>query len=233
MPRFHEVIENKYTWKIGYICRVINFIEDIIEDAECSDILLNSDILDTNTLLIDPRGCLLDIAESINVFKDLYDLGNVKRGFAARTIPYRSLYDIVIKLYHDTIHQEFKRYAVYTDNTRVEFFLGILFNGKGFIAEGEEDRVSIPGFPMCISAHTHPGGVLSPSKRDLTMIIKTLTDRGIGHIVTTSRQSIAIYRTKPLSIHEYIALREISSKESPVDVLNRSAALGIIKVLYI
>ncbi|MEM4718010.1 MAG: hypothetical protein QXE81_04530 [Desulfurococcaceae archaeon] len=124
----------------------------------------------------------------------MYDLEVIRYGLNRGIVSYRSLYGMLIKYYCSTIHQGFKRFATRTDNSRIEFFLGILFNGKGFIVEGEEDHVRTPGLPLCLSAHTHPGGVVLPSRRDLEAILKILADRGIGHVITTSRQSVALYR---------------------------------------
>ncbi|MEM1606116.1 MAG: hypothetical protein QXW41_07740 [Fervidicoccaceae archaeon] len=229
--KLQEIIDNEYTRKIGFLCRAINFLEDVLEDAECDEIRVERNGLERYIVVLEPVKCRHDVAESIRAFRDQYDLEVL---LDLGNMAFNELYEHVINYYVRTLHSVIKRYALETDKAGIEYYLGVLFNGKGFIIEGEKNKVIMPGnIPQCISAHTHPLNNPIPSKDDVKFINAILVNRGIGHIIETSGSGIAIYRAGPLSISDYEFLRRIERYGDTYQVMHYLTRMTIVKTRYI
>ncbi|MEM0247057.1 MAG: hypothetical protein QW432_05905 [Desulfurococcaceae archaeon] len=228
--KYHEVVSDEYTAGIAFLCRVINFLEDVLEDAECDDIYVNSVALNARTVVLHAVRCKYDVFESIEVFQDRYRV-NVKEGIG--DLPLRELYEHVIDYYKKTLHRRMKQYAWKTHISGVEYYLGVLFNGKGFLIEGEKNKVILPGTPQCFSAHTHPLDPPVPSKNDVKAVNRILVDRGIGHVIEAVRSSLAIYRVRPLSLRDYETLKSLEKKGSFVEMIARTGDGAAIRARYI
>ena len=169
--RYQTIIENNHTVRIAFLARTINFLEDVLEDAECEEVLINSDNIQDNVLTVEGVNCKYDLLESIPVFSEKH---NVTATLGRGDTSLKNLYEEVINYYRETLHYKMKEYAAKTINTRREYYLGILFNGKAFLLEGEQNKVLLPRIPQCFSAHTHPSNLSIPSKQDLKTIIQLL-----------------------------------------------------------
>ncbi len=207
--KYHIVFEDNSTLRIAFYANLINYVEDLLEDAECEDIYLSS--IDPNNwyAVVEGVNCKYPLSESIEVFSKYY---NVELEEGSGSIPYSTLYRTVLSTYRETLHYKMKDLAVKTVKTRKEYYLGILFNGKAFIIEGEEDYVVVPGgFKQCFAAHTHPSSIAIPSRNDMKSIINLFLDRGLGHVIETINQSMAIYRVKPLTLEDYEVLQNLNN----------------------
>lgn len=226
--RKHQVLlQYEEVSRIGFLCRLINLLEDIVEDAECRDILVTTDLYESRAIYVKPLECRYDTEESISLFKMQHDIEDIFVDRSIQGSSYTRLYDELIEYYAKKVHHIILRYTEITDKTNIEYFLGILLNGEGFLVEGEEDQVILPSLPLCISAHTHPRGVYTPSLHDIKMIIRTLLDRGIGHAIVTSSGSQVIYRRRPLTLDDYLYLRSLENTRDPGFILYKMTERGV------
>lgn len=230
MEKYHDVFRDNDSEKIGFICRVINFLEDIYEDAECRDIRVSITDLENNKLVIEPIDCRYDPLESISVFIEHYGITNYMIG--SGDYSWNSLYDYLINTYRETLHYRMLSLSSRTRITGYEYYMGVLFNGKCFIVEGEHEHIHIPRIHHCISAHTHPSPYPIPSTTDLKTIMQLLLDRGIGHVIIGYSSSLAIYRVKPLTIDDLEYLKTIDLSD-PVDALKNIGKIDSIRLRYI
>lgn len=228
--KYQAIIKNNHTEKIAFLARTINFLEDVLEDAECEEILIDSHELENYTVIVDGIKCRYDLLESINVFSEKH---NVPATIGKGDTSLRTLYEEIIDYYRETLHYKMKEYATKTIATRHEYYLGILFNGKAFLIEGEEDKVLLPRIPQCLSAHTHPSNIPIPSKQDLKTVTQLFTDRGIGHIIETIGASLAIYRVAPITIDDLEIFKQLENTNDIIKALNNLTKKTPIRLRYI
>ncbi len=228
--KYQAIIKNNYTEKIAFLARTINFLEDILEDAECEEVLINSHELENYTVVVDGIKCNYDLLESINIFSEKH---NVYATIGRGDTNLRTLYEEIIDYYRETLHYKMKEYSTKTIATRHEYYLGILFDGKAFLIEGEEDKVLLPRIPQCLSAHTHPSNIPIPSKQDLKTITQLFTDRGIGHIIETIGASLAIYRVAPITIDDLEVFKQLENTNDIIKALNDLTKKTPIRLRYI
>ncbi len=231
--KYQQIIDNKDTFIIGFLSRLVNFLEDIIDDSECEDVYVwfNMDDPLSENIFVEGVNCLYDIEESINVFSPNYNLVAVKgRGEYSLS----ELYNMVIDKYKSRLHYIMKDLAGKSFITRREYYLGILFNGKAFLIEGERDKVLLPGnIPQCFSAHTHPSQIPVPSRADLKTINRLFVDRGIGHAIETVGTSMVIYRVSPITLNDLEIIRDAERIHNPVKALSMLTSTQHIRVMYI
>jgi len=225
--KYQRIIENDDTFKMGFICRSILLIEDIMEDAYCENLRVKMD-LDEYKLIVEPVNCRYDVRESIDVFSGQHDVLNVEIGYGEYY--YNYLYEKLIDMYRLKLHQYLRSLVWKTVLTGVEYYMGLLFNGKAFIVEGEYGYVKIPRLNLCLAAHTHPSKYAIPSSVDLESMIELILDRGIGFIIVSFERSLAIYRVKPLSIDEFKYVKSIDL-EDPVKALREIVNSGLFKTV--
>jgi hypothetical protein len=230
VAKYHDIIVNKHTEMIAFLCRVINFLEDIVEDAECSEVYVDRVKLSEMMLEFKAIGCKYDVVESTRLFSDKH---GIKAELGSGDMELRKLYDRVVDYYARTLRKEIKQYAIRTRETGIEYYLGVLFDGRGFIAEGEEDKVIVPGLPQCFSAHTHPSDYPMPSLRDIRVITRLLVDRGLGHVVETFGNGLAIYRTGPVSLSDYEVLLNTVKKGDVENALREMINRTVVKARFI
>jgi hypothetical protein len=231
--KYQQIINNKDTFMIGFLSRLINFLEDIIDDSECEDVYVwfNMDDPLSDNIFVEGVNCLYNIEESINVFSHNYDLV-VERGRGEYSL--NDLYSIVIERYKNRLHYIMKDLAGKSIITHREYYLGILFNGKAFLIEGERDKVLVPGnIPQCFSAHTHPSQIPIPSRADLKTINKLFIDRGIGHAIETVGTSMIIYRVSPITLSDLEIIKDAEKMRNPVKALSMLTSTQHIKIMYI
>ncbi len=229
-PKQNILIEDKSAERIAFISRTINFAEDVLEDAECEDVLVDIEWSAEPKVLVNGWQCNYDVGESIEIFMDKYDLDAMYSEHAR--ISYTRLYDEVVSTYLESLHYRMKNYASKSYATRREYYLGILFDGRAFLLEGEEDHVISPGIPQCFSAHTHPSNMPVPSRQDLRVITRLLIDRGIGHVIETVGPSLAIYRVRPLTLEDWEKMKNVQSIENPLEALQVLSKLKALRTRY-
>ncbi len=216
---------------IAFYSNLVNYIEDLLEDAECEDIYIGGIDPDGGSAVIEGYNCKYSLEESVEVFSKYYDV-TLEIGSGGR--PYDELYRRVITTYRETLHYMMKKLSLETIAKHREYYLGILFTGDAFILEGEEDRVVVPGgIKQCFAAHTHPSNIAIPSWNDLKSIVNLFLDRGIGHVIETVGQSMAIYRVKPLTLEEYEVLHDLEKANDLNEVFHILNSIGSIVIEYI
>jgi len=225
--KYQRIIDNDDTFKTGFICRSILLIEDIIEDAYCENLRVKID-LDEYKLIVEPVNCRYDIRESISVFSSQHDVSNIEIGLGEYDYSY--LYEKLIDMYRLKLHQYVRSMIWKTISTGVEYYMGLLFNGKAFIVEGEVGYVKIPRLNLCLAVHTHPSRHAIPSSIDLESMVELILNRGIGFIIVSSVESLAIYRVKPLGIDEFEYIKSIDLKD-PVKALREIVDSRLFKAL--
>ncbi len=229
--KHQRIIEDESTRRIGFLSRLVNFLEDVYEDAECTDLYYTITSMEEESVVVEGVNCKYPLSESIEVFMDKYDL-YVEEGIGRDH--YTELYDIIVRTYRETLHYTMKNYATRSIQQHVEYYLGILFSGKAFLVEGEEDRVIIPGgLNQCFAAHTHPSNLPIPSRADVRSITNLFLDRGIGHVIETVGPSLAIYRRAPLRIEDLEALKTLDRYRSIEELFRVLGGLESIAVTYL
>lgn len=232
MRKFHRVFSNTESKYIGFLCRVVNLLEDVQEDAECSDIYVTLDELYRYRVVIEPVDCKYSIRESIDIFSEQHRVDNISISDTGHGyISFTNLYDFIIDKYRETLHSYIQQFISKTINTSHEYFLAVLFNGNCLILEGEKNRVTIPRIYNCLSAHTHPSNIPYPSPRDIDEIIEIFINRGIGHIIVAKLGSLVIYRTKPLTDAELEIVIDLRSR-NPSEVVKELNKLSVVRVKF-
>ncbi len=209
------VFENSATRFIGFLGRLINFLEDVVDDAYCRTVYVPRmrlyDYIVPEEVVVEPVDCMYDPIDSINIFKEHWMIDRVVVGHGS--IDYRELYNFIHIAYSHTLHYKMKEYSIKSRSMGGEYFLAVLFDGRAFIVEGEKDHVTLPSIPHCLSAHTHPSPTPYPSKRDIETIINMMVNRGLMHVIETTGYSLYVYRVKPLSEEDVITLRLIEGEK--------------------
>jgi len=231
-----RIVENSNTKYIGFLSRFINFLEDVLDDAWCEDIFVDKSIYDSRpiipgTIEVEPYRCSYEPEESIRVFSGQWDIDidiTIGKGYYSLN----ELYFLIPSIYVETLHYLMKSYASKTIANKREYFLAILFNGKGFLVEGEVNRVRIPFVPHCLSSHTHPSHMPVPSKGDIEMILYMMLNRGFLHVIETVGASLYIYRVRPLSEDDLVKLRSIESLNNYRDVISVFKSIESVRLEY-
>jgi hypothetical protein len=66
--KYHELLVNDHTRGLGFLCRVIIFLEDVSEDSGCGDVPVDERGLVEGVLVFRAVGCSGDVCESAEVF---------------------------------------------------------------------------------------------------------------------------------------------------------------------
>jgi hypothetical protein len=128
-------------------------------------------------------------------------------GLGTENLPLRELYECLVNYYSRTLRRLMRDLAARTIATNVEYHLGVLSDGRGFIVEGEVEKSGCAETPQCLSAHTHPAAIPRPSLKDLKAITRISLDREVCYVMETYSSGLAIYREGPLTIEDYEALK--------------------------
>lgn len=207
--KFHVLVDRPETRIMGFMCSVINMLEDVLEDATCEDVKVDLGALHQNILVVKGVKCKENISESVEAYGERYEIdARIGEG----DVSYRRLYDTVLELYFKQLRPLIRQYLPETLESGVEYYLSVLFDGKGFIAEGDIGRVKLPFLKECFSAHTHPSPQPVPSERDIETIIKIMLERGLGHSIEASAGSLILIRTRPIRVEDLATLREIEKE---------------------
>ncbi len=232
MAREQRLVTNRDTRYIAFLARLVNFAEDVIDDAECETLYFHRGIREPypGPVTVNPVGCRYDPGESVELFSETWD---VEAHLGSGDIDYREVYNMVIAHYRLALHPVMVSYASKTMAAGVEYYLAILFNGEAVLLEGEEDRVTLPFIKHCLSSHTHPSRTPFPSQPDLRSITRLFLERGIGHVIETVGGGLAFYRVGPVTEDDLAVFRRVESMDNPVESLRMLSRTGSIRIMYI
>lgn len=202
MRKEEVLLDNALTKRMAFIARLINFLEDLADDAFCREIYVSEDALlrenAPSSITVDAVDCEYDVVESARAFsREWFINSDVKKGPAE--VQLSSLYRYIYELYVKYLHPLMKQYSVKTYARGVEYCLVLFFEGKGIIIEGERNKVVLPYFKHFLSAHTHPSKEALPSKVDLRAMFKLFMDRGLLYSIVTPGSSMIVHRVAPLT----------------------------------
>jgi len=230
-----KLIENSDTRYIGFLSRLINFLEDILEDAECETIYVSRNIIDhgvVEPVYIKPINCFYDPGESTKIFADKWELEGLVT-ISHGDLDFKELYYHIPRVYSLRIHYMLKDYALKTMASHREYYFAILFNGKAFLVEGEKNQVFIPYVRHCLSAHTHPARIAIPSGQDLKTITKTMLNRGFLHAIESIGQSLVFYRIAPFTEDDLITIMKLGSLDNYREIINTFRKLKSLRAMVI
>lgn len=96
--------------------------------------------------------------------------------------------------------------------TGKEYFLAVGWNGMAAVAEGESREVHVPGVPLVVFMHTHPGGVCLPSSRDLESFAEFFSRGGLLAGVYSANCRFLLWLRQPLRVEDYDRLIMLAQK---------------------
>lgn len=118
------------------------------------------------------------------------------------------LYSLLNKITSHVLVKSIEMMTPYTYTTihsGIEYLLVVLSNGKGYLIEGEENRIAVPMSRALFSLHTHPDNcILSP--HDVRSLSNTLMYRGIGGGVVSRDCYLIIVRSGPFTEEDLMEL---------------------------
>jgi len=226
------IIENHDAKEIAFLSRLINMIEDVIDDAECRTVYINRGIVEghEDKVIIEPIECSYDPSESIEIFSKRWNIDNALIGKG--DYDYKILYSLIPRKYMSSLHYLLRTYLAKSLSLGHEYYLAVLFDGKAVLLEGERYRIVIPYINHCLSAHTHPTSHSIPSVNDLRTILAVLINRGLLHSIEAVNSTLLIYRKAPLTINELMILRKIERTEDPLEAFRLLKSSDRIAVEY-
>jgi hypothetical protein len=120
-------------------------------------------------------------------------------------------------------------YTYITNQTGVEYLLAVLNNGKGYLIEGEENKITVPMGRTLFSLHTHPNNCL-PSPHDVRSLSNTLMYRGIGGGVISRDCYLVLVRSGPFTEEDLMGLIRFRDalRRMRVDELNEYIGRGAV-----
>ncbi len=229
-----RIVTSSDTRYIAFLSRLVNFAEDVVDDAECDTIYVSRSMLEppgpSGPVEVRPVRCRYDPAESIEVFGREWDIEAV---LGRGDVAYTDIYGLVLRHYRDSVHVFMASMASRSLATRIEYFLAVFFNGEAVLLEGETDRVTVPFFRHCLSSHTHPARLPFPSQPDLRTITRLFLERGIAHIIETVGGGLAIYRVGPITEDDLVVFREAEALDDPRESLRLLGGIEHVRISYI
>jgi len=96
-------------------------------------------------------------------------------------------------------------YTHITSQTGIEYLLTVLSNGRGYLIEGEENKIVVPMSKALFSLHTHPNNCLL-SPHDVRSLSNTLMYRGIGGGVISRDCYLVLIRSGPFTEEDLMNL---------------------------
>ena len=142
------------------------------------------------------------------------------------------LYSLLNKIVNQTLVKSIELltpYTYLTSQSGVEYLLIVLNNGKGYLIEGEENKVAVPISRALFSLHTHPNNCLL-SPHDVRALSNTLMFRGIGGGVVSRDCYMILVRSGPFTEEDLIDLIKFrnSLRKMRVDDLNDYLRKGFV-----
>lgn len=179
-------------------------------------------------------GELDEVPEELSILNEAREKGvvsNYRISICKNGVEITSLLNNVINLVVKESVNLLLPYSTLTHRSSVEYLFVILNNGKGYLIEGEEDKVYVPLTDVIISVHTHPDNCI-PSPHDIRALNNILMNRGLGGGVVAHDCHFIIVRAGPFleeDMMELIKFRK-ALREPQLDRLNYYLVKGRIGV---
>ncbi len=148
-------------------------------------------------------------------------------------IPAAVLYERVPRtvLYNDS--SMWKRLALDTTGTGVEYMGIYLDSGEVLVVEGERFRVRLPFVRSLASIHTHPDPYCELSVKDIESGLDLLVEGGLFEAAVTRSCASVMYRVGFVSEDDYVSVREfVLSRGRRLDKLLRLSSIRFLKTAY-
>ncbi|MCE4619586.1 MAG: hypothetical protein F7C33_01020 [Desulfurococcales archaeon] len=148
-------------------------------------------------------------------------------------IPAMALYERVphVVLYNDS--SMWKRLALDTTRTGVEYMGIYLDNGEVLVVEGERFRVRLPFVRSLASIHTHPDPYCELSVKDIESGLDLLVEGGLFEAAVTRSCASVMHRVGFVSEDDYVSVREfVLSRGRKLDKLLRLSSIRFLKTAY-
>ncbi|MEM2283909.1 MAG: hypothetical protein QXL29_04780 [Zestosphaera sp.] len=142
------------------------------------------------------------------------------------------LYSLLNKMVSQVLINSIKLMTPYTHVTSqsgIEYLLAVLSDGKGYLIEGEENKIVVPISKALFSLHTHPNNCLL-SPHDVRSLSNTLMYRGIGGGVISRDCYLILVRSGPFTEDDLMDLMKFRNalRKMKVDDLNHYLKRGFI-----
>ncbi|MEO3993808.1 MAG: hypothetical protein QN229_05865 [Desulfurococcaceae archaeon TW002] len=231
--QFVEISE-KWTSLVAMFYYVEGALYELVEDYEC----LNPKVrIEYGTRAPVIEYCCEKIVEIPN---ELVSLEEGKENNVMTEYRYNSeacergeeLYSILNKITNHVLVRSIELMTPYTYATihsGIEYLLIVLSNGKGFLIEGEENKVAVPMSRALFSLHTHPSNCLL-SPHDVRSLSNTLVYRGIGGGVVSKDCYLILVRSGPFTEEDLMELMRFKDalRKIRINDLNRYLERGFV-----
>jgi len=227
-------VSDEWTSSIAVFYYVEGAFYELVEDYGCIDLKVRVES-DAKTPTV--RYCCKEINEEPSELVSLEEgrengvlagyryCGEVCRGG-------EGLYSLLNKIANQVLAKSVELLTPYTHVTSqsgIEYLLAVLSNGKGYLIEGEENRILAPVSRALFSLHTHPSNCLL-SPHDVRSLSNTLMYRGIGGGVLSRDCYLVLMRSGPFTEEDLIELLRFrdSLRKIRVDELNNYLKRGFV-----
>lgn len=234
---FRREVEVTSTWslKLALYNHLINGLESVIAEYECSDISIVLPWTHGSQELSELIVCYSKCSE---VPYEGFELNNIVKYKLADRYEFRQcyeglhldeLYSQALDLYLRNVPSYLRSYSIRTALEGIEYMLVVLQNGRAVLLEGERNKVVIPSVKTVASAHTHPKNCI-PSPHDIRSLANILLDGGLGASIVSPDCILTIFRSGPFTEDDYLALTSLikNLKKNPVDELGQLLARGVL-----
>lgn len=229
--QFIEISE-KWTSLIAVFYYVEGALYELVEDYECVSPKIRIERYAGAPVI---EYCCEKIAEVPSELVNLEEgkENNVIAGYKYRGEGCRESeepYSLLNKIVNQVLVKSIGLMTPYTRTTSqsgVEYLLVVMSDGKGYLIEGEENRIVVPMSRALFSLHTHPSNCLL-SPHDVRSLSNTLMYRGIGGGVVARDCYLILVRSGPFTEEDLIELIRFRDalRKMRVDELNHYLMKG-------
>ncbi len=216
------------TKKIALLTLVINALESFAGGFGCKDLRYS---IRESGVRICYSACEEEVDEGYEL-DDAVNYGLIKE-YSIRKCnegnKHRKIYEEASNLFIKAVTSYLSTYVARTQAIGIEYMFLVLRNGRGFILEGEKNRVVIPGIKSVASAHTHPEWCL-PSPHDVRSWINLLLEGGFGAGIVSPKCRFFLVKTGPFTEEDYIEISRFRGKLSSKDFKKIDEALRAGKI---
>lgn len=207
--QFIEIIE-KWTSLVATFYYVEGALYELVEDYGCVGLKIGIKQYAGAPVI---EYCCERIAEVPNELVNLEEgkENNVIAGYKYRSErcdefdePYSLLNKVVNQVLVKSV-ELMTPYAHVTSQSGVEYLLALMSDGKGYLIEGEENKIVVPVSRVLFSLHTHSSNCLL-SPHDVRSLSNTLMYRGIGGGVVARNCYLILVRSGPFTEEDLMKL---------------------------
>lgn len=227
-------ISEEWTSLIAAFYYVEGAFYELVEDYECVDLKVS---IEGNTKIPTVRYCCKEINKEPS---ELVSLEEGRENGVLMSYWYRGEvcregedpYSLLNKIANQVLVKSIELLAPYTyltSQSGVEYLLAVLSNGRGYLIEGEENKILVPISKALFSLHTHPSNCLL-SPHDVRSLSNTLMYRGIGGGVVSRNCYLVLMRSGPFTEEDLIELLRFRDalRKVRIDELNNYLKRGFV-----